>query len=96
MRNGQALQITLAGGKMVIIEGFFSVDGIAENKLFISANGQLAEVDLVAGDGDLLFGPLLGCLAGLSPLGVGAAAAGAVAAVTLVGGRWPDRSGAVG
>ena len=54
-RNGQALQITLVGGQTVTIEGYFTADGIAENKLFISASGELAEVDLVAGDGNVLF-----------------------------------------
>ena len=55
VRNGQALQVTLVGGQTITIEGYFTADGIAENKLFISASGQLAEVDLVAGDGGMLF-----------------------------------------
>ena len=54
MRQGQALQITLVDGQVVVIEGFFSPEGVAENRLFLSASGQLAEVDLVAADGNLL------------------------------------------
>tara|TARA_R110002051_G_scaffold239372_1_gene299995 strand:+ start:11752 stop:12063 length:312 start_codon:yes stop_codon:yes gene_type:complete len=55
VRQGQALQVTLVDGKTITIEGFFSPDGLVENNLFISANGELAEVDLVAGEGNLLF-----------------------------------------
>lgn len=55
-RNGQALQITLVDGQIITLEGFFSPDGVAENQLFLSASGQLAEVELVAGEGNLLYG----------------------------------------
>ncbi len=55
VRQGQALQVTLVNGETITIEGFFSPEGIAENQLFISASGQLAEVDLVAGEGNLIF-----------------------------------------
>jgi len=55
VRQGQALQVTLVDGQTITIEGFFSPEGVAENELFISANGQLAKVDLVAGEGDLLY-----------------------------------------
>ncbi|SEW00935.1 Ig-like domain (group 3) [Cognatiyoonia koreensis] len=55
-RNGQALQITLVDGQTITLQGFFSPDGVAENKLFLSASGQLAEVQLVAGEGNLLYG----------------------------------------
>lgn len=55
-RNGQALQITLVDGQVITLQGFFSPDGVAENQLFLSASGQLAEVELVAGEGNLLYG----------------------------------------
>ncbi len=54
-RQGQALQITLVDGQVITIEGFFSPDGVAENQLFISSSGQLAEVQLSASDGNLFF-----------------------------------------
>ena len=49
-RNGQALEITLIDGRVVVIEGFFSPEGVVENRLVISADGTLSEVILV-GDG---------------------------------------------
>ena len=55
VRQGQALQITLVDGQTITVEGYFSPEGAAENDLFISANGQLSKVDLVAGAGNLLF-----------------------------------------
>lgn len=55
VRQGQALQITLVDGQTITVEGYFSPEGAAENELFISANGQLSKVDLVAGEGNLLF-----------------------------------------
>lgn len=55
-RNGQALQVTLVDGQVITLQGFFSPDGVAENKLFLSASGQLAEVELIAGEGNLLYG----------------------------------------
>jgi len=55
VRQGQALQITLVNGETITIEGYFSPEGVAQNELFISANGNLAEVELLAGDGNLLF-----------------------------------------
>lgn len=55
MRQGQALQVTLVDGQTITIQGFFSPEGVAENELFISANGSLANVDLTAGEGDLLY-----------------------------------------
>ncbi|WP_368184276.1 Ig-like domain-containing protein [Aestuariibius sp. HNIBRBA575] len=47
-RQGQALEVTLIDGRVVTVEGFFATDGIAENRLFLSSGGALAEVDLVA------------------------------------------------
>lgn len=51
-RQGQALQVTLLDGRVIVIEGFFTADGVAENQLFISADGYLTEVQLTAGAGD--------------------------------------------
>ncbi|RYG91788.1 BapA prefix-like domain-containing protein [Loktanella sp. IMCC34160] len=50
-REGQALELTLIDGRVIVIEGFFTPDGIAENRLFLSADGLLAEVELSAGEG---------------------------------------------
>ncbi|WP_458790161.1 BapA/Bap/LapF family prefix-like domain-containing protein [Yoonia sp. MH D7] len=55
IRQGQALQVTLADGQTITIEGYFSPDGVAVNELFISSNGELSKVDLVSGEGNLLF-----------------------------------------
>lgn len=55
VRQGQTLQITLVDGQTITIEGFFSPEGVAENELFISANSQLSEVQLLASEGNLLF-----------------------------------------
>lgn len=51
-RQGQALEIVLVDGRVIVIEGFFTVDGIPENRLFLSSGGVLVEVDLAqAGEG---------------------------------------------
>lgn len=55
VRQGQALQIALIDGQMITIEGFFGADGVAQNELFISSNGGLAQVDLTAGEGNLIY-----------------------------------------
>lgn len=55
VRQGQALQVTLVDGQVVTIERFFGADGAVANELFISANGHLAKVELVAGEGDLFY-----------------------------------------
>ena len=55
VRQGQALQITLVNGQVITVQGFFGADGAAENELFVSANGALSQVDLSAGDGNLLY-----------------------------------------
>ena len=47
-REGQALNVVLIDGSVITIEGFFSPEGVVENQLFISSNGQMAEVDLAA------------------------------------------------
>lgn len=55
VRQGQALQITLIDGQVITIQGFFSPDGVAQNELFVSANGALSQVDLTAGEGNLIY-----------------------------------------
>jgi hypothetical protein len=59
VRQGQALQITLVDGQVLTIEGFYTPSGVANADLFISANGELAKVDLVAGEGNLLYAQYL-------------------------------------
>lgn len=50
-RQGQALEITLVDGRVIVIEGYFTSEGVAENELFLSADGYLTEVDLNQGAG---------------------------------------------
>ena len=53
-REGDALWITLADGRSIEIENFFAFDTALQNRLFISSNGQIAEVSFEAGpDGTL-------------------------------------------
>ncbi|MEO1138255.1 MAG: Ig-like domain-containing protein [Pseudomonadota bacterium] len=59
-RAGQTLEITLADGRVVVLEGYFGDDGAAQSRLFVSADGYIAEVELVEGaDGTLYaqYGP---------------------------------------
>lgn len=58
-RTGNDLVLTLADGRVIMIENYFNASGTA-NRLFISADGYLNEVSLVdTGSGDLYaqFGP---------------------------------------
>ena len=55
VRQGQALQVTLVDGTVLTVDGFFAADGSAVADLFISANGTLAQAELIAGEGNLLF-----------------------------------------
>jgi hypothetical protein len=50
-RQGQALEVTLIDGRVILLEGFFTLDGVSENKLFLSAGGSLTEVQLTQGAG---------------------------------------------
>ncbi|MCF2870271.1 Ig-like domain-containing protein [Octadecabacter sp. G9-8] len=50
-RQGQALEITLIDGRVIVIEGYFTTEGVSENELFLSADGYLTEVDLTQGAG---------------------------------------------
>ncbi|MGJ8610627.1 MAG: Ig-like domain-containing protein, partial [Octadecabacter sp.] len=54
-RQGQALEITLVDGRVITIEGYFSMEGGTENELFLSADGYLTEVDLTQGAGEDYF-----------------------------------------
>ena len=59
-REGSNLEIVLADGRVIILEGYFGADGEAESRLFISADGYLNEVTLVEGaDGSVYaqYGP---------------------------------------
>ncbi len=47
-RQGMALQITLIDGRVIVLEGFFTPDGMPANEVFLSSNGQLIAVDLTA------------------------------------------------
>lgn len=55
VRQGQALQVTLVDGTVLTVEGFFTPEGEAVADLFISTNGTLAQAELVAGEGNLMF-----------------------------------------
>ncbi|EAR52493.1 hypothetical protein OG2516_05278 [Oceanicola granulosus HTCC2516] len=52
-RAGTALQVILANGETLTIEGFFN--GTGEQVLFVSAGGELSQVNLVAGEGNVLY-----------------------------------------
>ncbi|MFD1341630.1 Ig-like domain-containing protein [Litorisediminicola beolgyonensis] len=51
-RVGNDLQMTLADGRVVVLDGYFAPG--AEQRLFLSASGQLSEVMLVDGGGGVL------------------------------------------
>ncbi|SMY09552.1 Ig-like domain-containing protein [Flavimaricola marinus] len=54
-RRGQALEITLIDGQVIVVENYFSLDGLPQSDLFISTDGLLSEVQLAAGPGDTYF-----------------------------------------
>ncbi|MCR9113012.1 MAG: hypothetical protein NXH84_07065 [Rhodobacteraceae bacterium] len=59
-RDGQNLLITLADGRVIVLEDYFGPDGAAASRLFISSDGYLNEVALVeSADGSLYaqYGP---------------------------------------
>ena len=45
-RQGQALEVTLIDRRVILLEGFFTMDGVSESELFLSAGGSLTEVQL--------------------------------------------------
>lgn len=55
MRQGNALEVTLIDGRVIVIEGFFAADGSQMADLFISCNGALSEVQLVEGAAGLYY-----------------------------------------
>ncbi|WP_299793372.1 Ig-like domain-containing protein [uncultured Marivita sp.] len=52
-RAGNDLQITLADGRVIILEDYFGSDGAS--RLFLSTDGVLSEVAFAQGDGGTLF-----------------------------------------
>ncbi|MDQ7070159.1 MAG: Ig-like domain-containing protein [Rhodobacterales bacterium] len=54
-RAGDNLEIVLADGRVVVLEGYFSQEGGADSRLFVSADGYLNEVDLVEGSEGVLY-----------------------------------------
>ncbi|HKL04963.1 MAG TPA: hypothetical protein VJ929_04030, partial [Roseovarius sp.] len=48
-RDGGNLILSLADGRVIVLEGYFGADGAADSRLFISADGYLNEVTLVEG-----------------------------------------------
>ncbi|SLN39522.1 BapA prefix-like domain-containing protein [Roseisalinus antarcticus] len=55
VRQGQALVVTLANGEVLTIEGFFDTSGVAQGDLLVSAGGELYAVELVPGEGNILY-----------------------------------------
>ncbi|MGH1413963.1 MAG: Ig-like domain-containing protein [Pelagimonas sp.] len=53
-RAADDLLITLADGRVIVLEGYFSDDG-AESRLFLSSGGELNQVSFVEADGGALF-----------------------------------------
>jgi len=59
-REGSNLEIVLADGRVVILDGYFGEDGSADSRLFISSDGYLNEVTMVeSADGSVYaqYGP---------------------------------------
>lgn len=54
-RAGNDLLITLADGRVIVLEGYFDAEGGAANRLFLSADGILNEVTFVESEGGALF-----------------------------------------
>lgn len=54
-RDGGNLILSLADGRIVVLEGYFGADGAADSRLFISADGYLNEVSLVEGSEGTLY-----------------------------------------
>lgn len=54
-RVGEDLLITLADGRVIVLEGYFSDTGAGANRLFLSAEGILNEVTFVESEGSALF-----------------------------------------
>ena len=48
-RDGSDLMMTLADGRVIVLENYYGEDGAAQARLFISADGYLNEVTLIDG-----------------------------------------------
>ena len=55
VREGGALKITLVDGQVIYIDNFFAPGGAPQADLYLSSNGELAEVTLVPGQGGLYY-----------------------------------------
>lgn len=55
VRDGQNLEMTLADGRVILLENYFGSDGEADSRLFLSADGYLNEVALVEGGEGVLY-----------------------------------------
>src|SRR6056297_1248883 len=55
VRDGQNLEMTLADGRVIVLENYFGPDGEADSRLFLSADGYLNEVALVEGGEGVLY-----------------------------------------
>jgi len=54
-RDGSALEITLADGRVIVLDGYFNAAGEPQSRLFISADGYLNEVTLIEGQQGALY-----------------------------------------
>lgn len=54
-RRGEALEITLVDGQVIVVDNFFALDGTPQSELFISTDGLLSNVELAAGPADTYF-----------------------------------------
>jgi hypothetical protein len=54
-RDGDDLSLLLADGRVLVIEGYFVSPGENENRLFVSSNNHIVEIDLVEGGDGILF-----------------------------------------
>ncbi len=54
-REGANLEIVLADGRVIVLDGYFGADGAAESRLFVSADGYLNEVTLAEGGDGVVY-----------------------------------------
>ncbi len=54
-KQGNNLEITLADGRIIVLEGYFVGAGDAPNRLFISSGGTLSELSFIEGADGALF-----------------------------------------
>lgn len=53
-RNGQALEVTLNDGQVIVLQDFFTAGGDAQADLYLSTDGVLSEVALVDGGNGMM------------------------------------------